>query len=321
MSQSMLARSTAESMQAHARRPHRGTSRRRNQPFTARRSRAEARPRARALGEKAASVPPPARCPCRRRDACAARRRPRRPILVQIQHARDDARVVVAESVAMPAVERAGRIERIVALERVQPEEELGLSASRSAASACAARALRRASGVLVEPQDAIAANVAALDAAPPRPMPPRRNAPAASRRCAPLRSAAIAAAAETPLRPPSRAARSPRKSRVRPTRHRERPRRKGRHLIMRLASHHARRRSHSVTWSPDAHRDHRRRRFPRHPPRPQAARARKPDRRAGKTAICATGAARRGPGDRDRSARHRRRRRPRRSCASSSAS
>jgi len=35
-----------------------------------------------------------------------------RPILVQIERARNDARVVVAEPVAMPAIERAGRIQR-----------------------------------------------------------------------------------------------------------------------------------------------------------------------------------------------------------------
>src|SRR4029078_7461826 len=41
-----------------------------------------------------------------------------RPSLVQIERARNDAGVVVPEPVAMPAIEGAGRIQRVVGLER-----------------------------------------------------------------------------------------------------------------------------------------------------------------------------------------------------------
>ena len=64
----------------------------------------------------------------------------------------------------MPAVKRAGRIERIVALERIEAEEQRPVERGLQCRQRLPERRLGRAVRVLVEPQDAIAANVAALD-------------------------------------------------------------------------------------------------------------------------------------------------------------
>src|SRR6185437_15443274 len=87
------------------------------------------------------------------------------PRFVQIQDAGDHARVIVAKPVAMPPVERAGRIDRIVPFERIETEEERPVERETQAFQRFRERNLSGAVRVLVEPDDAIAADVAALDA------------------------------------------------------------------------------------------------------------------------------------------------------------
>ena len=87
------------------------------------------------------------------------------PRLVEIQRAGQDARIVVAEAVAMAAIERAGRIERVVALEREQPEEARTVERDSQLLERVEERLLGRSEGLLVEPQERIAADVATLDA------------------------------------------------------------------------------------------------------------------------------------------------------------
>src|SRR5207244_12297368 len=74
-------------------------------------------------------------------------------------------RVVGQESVAMAAVERTGRIERVVAFEGEEPEKRDPVERGAERFERGPQRALGRRERVLVEPENAIAPDIAALHA------------------------------------------------------------------------------------------------------------------------------------------------------------
>src|SRR4029078_12813488 len=78
--------------------------------------------------------------------------------------------LVVPKPVARPAIEGAGRIQRVVALERIEAEEQTAVERRLQCRERLPERNFGRAARMLVEPKNAIAANVGAFDArrAPP---------------------------------------------------------------------------------------------------------------------------------------------------------
>src|SRR5439155_23823583 len=88
------------------------------------------------------------------------------PRFVEIQHARQYARVVVQENIAVAAVERPRRIECVVPFEGEKPEKRDPVHRDPERVERAPQRALGRRARMLVEPENAIAANVAPLDAA-----------------------------------------------------------------------------------------------------------------------------------------------------------
>src|SRR5215831_19496655 len=88
-----------------------------------------------------------------------------RPAKVQVQHAGEHAYVVVAESIAMTLIERSGRIQRVVTFKIKQSEQRGSIDCDPQPCQRGPQHGLCRRRRPFVEPQGAIATDVAALDA------------------------------------------------------------------------------------------------------------------------------------------------------------
>src|SRR5438105_378589 len=92
----------------------------------------------------------------------------RAPRVVEVKHPRQHAGVVVTEAIPMALVERSGRIDRVMRLQRKGSEQRRAVECDAKRFDRVQKRPLRSAELSFVEPGDAIAADIGPFDARGP---------------------------------------------------------------------------------------------------------------------------------------------------------